>query len=109
MTTLVDLPAVRPGRLAARLVDAPLQDEARALRTYLRGAEISELPEGVRLAVRVEVPELAALAEVVRALADQWPFFCFRLRAEPPVAWLEVEGMGPAIGVARAVFGELAA
>ncbi len=107
MDVIVDLPAVRPGRLARALVDLPLADEARALRPFLRGAQAIDLPRGVRLAFDLELVDLAACAQVVRALADRWPFLGFRLAAAPPACRLDVEGTGSAVDVARAVFREL--
>jgi hypothetical protein len=107
--TIVNLPAVRPGRLAAKLLSASLLDETRELRPLLRGARTEELPEGLRLVLRLDVRTLAQLAEVIRDLADHWPFLSFRLLASPPACWLEVEGTGEATAVARAVFGELGA
>jgi hypothetical protein len=108
MDVIVDLRAVRPGRLARALADEPLADEARALRLYLRGARAADLPPGVRLAFTlVELADLATLAQLVRQLADRWPFLSFRLAAEPPHCRLDVEGAGAAAEVARAVFREL--
>ncbi len=109
MDVIVDLPAVRPGRLARTLADLPLADEARALRAYLRGARAEDIPEGVRLAFGLAVIDLASLAQLVRQLADRWPFLGFRLWAEPPHCRLDVLGTGPAADVARAVFRELVA
>jgi hypothetical protein len=106
---IVDLPAVRPGRLARVLGDLPLADEARALRPYLRGALPEDVPRGVRLLFGLDLVDLAALAQLVRALADRWPFLSFRLCAEPPHCRLDVEGTDAAVDVARAVFRELAA
>ncbi len=108
MDVIVDLPAVRPGRLARALGDMPLADEARALRPYLRGALPEDLPSGVRLRFGLELIDLATLAHLVRALADRWPFLSFRLSAEPPRCRLDVEGTDTAADVARAVFRELA-
>ena len=54
MDVIVDLPAVRPARLALALVDEPLADEARELRPYLRGAHVVDLPGGIRLAFELE-------------------------------------------------------
>ncbi len=109
METILNLPAVRPGRLAATLVSASLLDEARDLRPLLRGAHLEELPEGLRLVLRLDVRTIAQLADVIRDLADHWAFLSFRLLASPPVCWLEIEGTGDAAAVARAVFGELGA
>jgi hypothetical protein len=106
--TILDLPAVRPGRLAATLVSASLVEETRELRPLLRGARVDELPEGVRLVLRLDVRSLAALADVIRDIADHWAFLSFRLLAAPPTCWLEIRGTGEATAVARAVFGELA-
>jgi hypothetical protein len=104
---IVDLPAVRPARLARTLIDEPLADEARQLRAYVRGARAADLPGGVRLAFELEPIELAALAHLVRQLADRWPFLSFRLSAAPPLCHLEVSGRDGAVEVARAVFREL--
>ena len=109
MHVIVDLPAVRPGRLARSLADVPLADEARELRAYLRGARAEDLPRGVRLAFQLELIDLAAFAQLVRQLADRWPFLSFRLAAEPPLCLLDVEGQEGASDVARAVFRELGA
>lgn len=109
MDVIVDLPAVRPGRLARTLVEEPLVDEARALRPYLRGARTEELPRGVRLGFRLELIDLATVAQLVRQLADRWPFLSFRLSADPPRCRLEVEGAGAAADMARTVFRELGA
>ena len=108
METILNLPAVRPGRLAATLVSSSLIEETRELRPLLRGGRVEELPEGLRLVLRLDVRTLAALADVIRDMADHWPFLTFRLLADPPACWLEVEGTGEATSVARAVFGELA-
>jgi hypothetical protein len=104
---IVDLPAVRPGRLARALVEQPLADEARALRPFLRGARAADLPHGVRLAFDLELVDLATCAQLVRQLADRWPFLSFRLAAAPPACRLDVEGAAGAADVARAVFREL--
>ncbi len=109
MDVIVNLPAVRPGRLARALADEPLADEARELRPYLRGAQAEDLPQGVRLTFGLELVDLATLAQLVRQLADRWPFLSFRLAAEPPRCRLEVEGAGAAAAIARAVFRELGA
>jgi hypothetical protein len=106
---IVDLRAVRPGRLARRLADEPLADEARELRQYLRGAATEDLPQGVRLAFDLAPIDLASFAQLLRQLADRWPFLSFRLFAAPPRCRLEVEGAGSAADVARAVFRELGA
>jgi len=109
VTTVVDLHAVRPARLAAGLADGPLLEEGRPLRPYLRGAAVEPLSDGVRLAIELGIVDLAILADLVRDLADAWPFMSFRLLEEVPRCWLEVRGRGPAADVARAVFTELAA
>jgi len=109
MDVIVDLRAVRPGRLASSLVDEPLAGEARELRPFLRGARAEDLPEGVRLLFELEPIDLATFAHLVRQLADRWPFLSFRLAAEPPRCRLDVEGGGAAAVVARAVFRELGA
>jgi len=109
VTTILDLRAVRPGRLAAALADGPLLEEGRPLRPYLRGARVEEVPHGVRLEIELELADIAALANLVRSVADSWPFMSFRLAAEAPRCMLEVRGAGAAGGVARAVFAELGA
>ena len=91
------------------LADEPLADEARELRSYLCGALVEDLPEGVRLSFELEPIDLATLAQLVRQLADRWPFLGFRLAAAPPRCRLDVEGAGGAADVARAVFRELCA
>jgi hypothetical protein len=106
---IVDLPAVRPGRLATAFSDAVIDETVRELRTRLRGARREPLGDGVRLVLGLDVREIADLADQVRALADLWPFLTFRLLAEPPECWLEVTGTGPAAALARSVFGEIAA
>src|SRR5262249_5263537 len=68
-----------------------------------------DLPRGVRLAFQLELIDLAAFAQLVRQLADRWPFLSFRLAAEPPLCLLDVEGQEGAGDVARAVFRELGA
>ena len=107
MHVIVDLPAVRPGRLAEGVAAADLAEHVRALRTVLRGARAEPLPEGVRLVLTMDVREIARLADLVRTEADALPFFGFRVVADPPACWLEVTGAGRAAEIARAVFGEL--
>lgn len=109
MTTVVDLRAVRPGRLAATLLDGTRLAAGRPLRPYLRGAVIEDLPDGVRLRLALGLVEIAALADLVRDLADQWAFLDYRLLEAAPACWLEVRGHGEAADVARAVFSELGA
>ena len=109
MTVVVDMPAVRPGRLAKRLSAEAAAEPVRALRTYLRGATVTNLPDGVRLRMALATIDIAALADEIRALANEWPFLSFRLLAEPPDCALEVTGAGVASGMARAVFAELGA
>jgi hypothetical protein len=106
---IVDLRAVRPGRLAARLSAEALAEPVRTLRPLLRRARCEPIPGGVRLAVTLDVEEIAALADEVRALADRWPFLSFRLLADPPACRLEVTGRGSAAELARVVFAELGA
>ena len=101
------MPAVRPGRLAARLTAEATTEPVRTLREFLRGARVTETTEGVRLAVELHVLDIARLADEIRALANEWPFLSFRLLAEPPDCALEVTGTGAAAGMARAIFGEL--
>jgi hypothetical protein len=107
VTVVVDMPAVRPGRLAARLPAEATTEPVRALRAFLRGARVTDIAEGVRLAVALDVLDIARLADEIRTLANEWPFLSFRLLAEPPECALEVTGTGAAGGMARAVFGEL--
>lgn len=109
MTVVVDLPAVRPGRLAARLSADATGEAVRALRDYLRGAAVTDIPDGVRLGMELSALDIAGLADQIRGLADEWAFLSFRLFAEPPACALEVTGTGAAASVARAVFGELGA
>jgi hypothetical protein len=109
VTTIVDMPAVRPGRLAVRLTAEATTEPVRALRTFLRGATVLEIAEGVRLAVHLDALDIARLADEIRTLANEWPFLSFRLLAEPPECALEVTGTGVAAGIARAVFGAIGA
>ena len=109
MTVLVDMPAVRPGRLARALVKRDLSDEIRELRSHLRGARCQTIDGGVRLEFALDVETLASFAELVRAEADTLPFFTFRLFADPPRCRLEVTGTGPAAAAAQAMFREIAA
>jgi hypothetical protein len=107
VTVLVDLPPVRPGRLADGLAAADMAEHVRAFRDALRGARTEPLADGVRLVLRLEVRAIARLADLVRAEADTLPFFGFRVLAEPPACWLEVTGTARAGEVARAVLGAL--
>ena len=107
MKPIVDLPAVRPGRLADGIAAADLSEHVRELGAVLRGARTEPLPDGVRLVLRLDVRGIARLADLVRSQADALPFFGFRLLAEPPVCWLEITGAGRAGEIARAAFGEL--
>lgn len=107
MIVLVDLPAVRAGRLAARLSTEATTEPVRELRAYLRGADVEEIPSGIRLGLRLPPLEIAGLADEIRTLANEWPFLSFRLVADPPACTLEVTGTDAAIGMARAVFGEI--
>ena len=109
MNVIVNLPAVRPGRLAATLKDDTLEQTVRELRVWIRGARREPIADGMRLRLQLDVRDIAALADQVRALADAWPFLTFRLLADPPECWLEVTGTGPAAELARSVFGEIAA
>jgi len=109
MHVIVDLPAVRAGRLAAALSDDALTEPVRTLRPYLRGAESTSIADGVRVALELDPLGIAAFADEVRALANTWAFLNFRLLADPPACVLEVTGTGPAAEMARAVFGELGA
>lgn len=104
---VVDLRAVRPGRLAGTLSQDTLGEAIRDLRTYLRGAQREPLDDGIRLVLDLDTTLIAALADEVRALANSWPFLSFRLLADPPACCLEVTGTGPAAALARVVFSEL--
>ena len=107
MHVVVDLPAVRPARLADHVATEALDEHVRALRDLVRGAVAEPLPLGVRLVLHHDVATIARLADVVRAEADSFPFWSFRLLAEPPACWLEVTGTGRAGELARTVFGVL--
>lgn len=109
MDVIVDLRAVRSGRLAAGLAPEATSEPVRGLRDYLRGARSEPLADGMRLALDLDVTAIAGLAAEVRALADRWPFLSFKLLADPPACRLEVTGTGPAAALARVVFAELAA
>ena len=110
MTVLVDLPAVRPGRLAERVSAEAAAEPVRALRAYLRGAEVDEIEDGVRLRFRIEAAiDIARLADEIRTLANEWPFLSFLMLSDPPDCSLDVTGTGAAAGMARAVFAELGA
>jgi hypothetical protein len=105
---VVDLPAVRPGRLAVRLLHAPLHEAARDLRRHLRGASTRLVDDGIDLETSLDMLALAELADVIRSLANEWPWLGFRMLADPPACRLEVRGVGPAGAVAQTVFEELA-
>jgi hypothetical protein len=110
VTVLVDLPAVRPGRLAERVSAESATEPVRALRSYLRGAAVSDVPDGVRLRFRLEdTIDIARLAHEIRSLANEWPFLSFRMITDPPDCTLDVTGTGAAAGMARTVFAELGA
>lgn len=109
MTVLVDLRAVRPGRLAERVSNEAAAEPVRALRSYLRSAVVTEIPDGVRLQMQLDALEIAGLADEIRALANEWPFLSFLMLSDPPECSLDVTGTGPAGGMARAVFAELGA
>jgi hypothetical protein len=108
VTLLVDMPAMRPGRLARSLATRDLSDEVRELRAHLRGARCEPIAGGLRLDFTLDMGTLALFAELVRAEADTLPFFTFRLLADPPRCRLEVTGAGPAAVAARAMFAGLA-
>lgn len=109
MTVLVDLPAVRPARLADALVAEDLTEHVREFRRYLRNARTEPLADGVRLVVTLDLRAIAAFADLVRSEADTLPCFHFRVLVDPPECWLEVTGQGRAGDVARAAFGEMGA
>ena len=56
----------------------------------------------MRLAFELEPIDLATLAQLVRQLADRWPFLSFRLAAAPPRCRLDVEGRDGAAATSRA-------
>jgi len=105
---MFDLPAVRPGRLAVRLLSTPLGAMTRDLRRHLRGARVQLLPDGIELETSLDMVSIAELADVVRSLANEWPWLSFRMLADPPACRLEVRGTGPAAEVAQTVFEEVA-
>jgi hypothetical protein len=107
VTVIVDMRAVRPGRLATRLSAQASAEPVRSLREYLRGAAVSEITNGVRLGLSLDALSIARLADEIRGLANEWPFLSFRLLADPPDCALEVTGTDAAAGMARTVFGEL--
>lgn len=107
MDVVVDLPAVRPARLALNLGGDVVAQAVRDLRPVLQAATAEDLDGGIRLALCLDVTEIAILADQIRTLANEWPFLSFRVLADPPVCWLEVTGDGPAGVVARTVFGEI--
>jgi hypothetical protein len=110
MTVLVDLPAVRPGRLAERVSAEAAAEPVRALRAYLRGADVGEIEDGVRLRFRIDAAiDIARLADEIRGLANEWPFLSFFMVTDPPECVLDVTGTGAAAGMARTVFAELGA
>lgn len=108
MHVVFDLPAVRPGRLAVRLLQTSLAEPTRDLRRHLRGATVRLVPDGIDLETTLDMVSLAELADVVRSLANEWPWLSFRMLADPPACRLEVRGTGPAIEVAQTVFEEVA-
>ena len=105
---IVHLSAVRPARLAERVAVDDLTEHVRDFRELVRGARCERLDDGIRLSLRLDVRTIARLADLVRAVADVFPFWSFRLLAAPPECVLEVGGEGRAGELARAVFGELA-
>jgi hypothetical protein len=109
VNVVVDLPAVRSARLADGLAAEDLTEHVRELRQLLRAAHPEPLRDGVRLALRLDVGAIARLADLVRAEADAFPFWSFRLLADPPECRLEVTGAARAGDLACAVFGELGA
>lgn len=109
MTVLVDLPAVRPGRLAARISAEDAAEPVRALRAFLRGATVVEIPDGLELRFRLATMDISRLADEIRSLANEWPFLTFFMSTDPPDCALAVTGTGAAAGMARAVFTELGA
>ena len=109
MTVIVDLPAVRPARLAESVAAEDLSEHVRAFRALVRGARREPLPDGLRLVLALDLREIAALADLVRAEADTMPYWRFRLLADAPACWLEVTGEGSAGALAHAVFRELGA
>jgi len=108
VNVVVHLRAVRPARLAARLADDALADDIRDLRPFLRGARAEPLPDGVRLVLDLEPMALAELADLIRGMADERPFWTFRLLEDLPLCWLEVTGTADAGALAYAVFSGLA-
>ncbi len=104
MNVVVHLPAVRPARLAARLADEALADDVRDLRPFLRGARAEHLADGVRLVLELDPMRLAELADLIRGMADERPFWTFRLLEDLPTCWLEVTGRAEAGALAHAVF-----
>ena len=110
MTVLVDLRAVRPGRLAERVSAEAAAEPVRALRAFLRGADVGEIEHGVRLRFRIDAAiDIARLADEIRGLANEWPFLSFFMVTDPPDCVLDVTGTGAAVGMARTVFAELGA
>ena len=110
MTVLVDMRAVRPGRLAEHVSAEGATEPVRSLRVYLRGATVTDIPDGVRLRFALESPmDIARLADEIRTLANEWPFLSFLMATEPPDCTLDVTGTGAAAGMARTVFSELGA
>jgi hypothetical protein len=109
VAVLIDLRAVRPGRLAERVSAAGATEPVRALRSYLRGATVTDIPDGIRLHFRLEILDIAGLADEIRALANEWPFLSFLMSTDPPDCTLDVTGTGAAVGMARTVFAELGA
>ena len=108
VNVVVHLRAVRPARLASRLADEALADDIRDLRPFLRGARAERLPDGVRLILDLEPMALAELADLIRGMADERPFWTFCLLEDLPRCWLEVTGTADAGALAYAVFSGLA-
>lgn len=108
VNVVVNLPAVRPARLAATVADGALAEDVRDLLPFLRGAHHERIPDGVRLVLGLDPMRLAELADLVRGMADERPFWTFRLLEDLPTCWLEVTGTDQAGALACAVFGALA-
>lgn len=108
MNVVVHLRAVRPARLAARLADDALAEDIRDLRPFLRGARAERLSDGVRLVLDLDPMRLAELADLIRGVADDRPFWTFCLLEDLPRCWLEVTGTAEAGALAYAVFSGMA-
>lgn len=109
VNVVVHLRAVRPSRLAASVADEALADDVRDLLPFVRGARPEPIADGIRLVLDLGPMELAELADLVRGMADERPFWTFRLLEDLPHCWLEVTGADQAGALARAVFGGMVA